>query len=135
MAMGMKFLSELKQFFIDSFSDPVYQEGVLYFIIEELPNPRDSGLFKILCGSAEISSDAVTLDEPGVVIANQLIGLHAATIRKYPYEKIEYVNITPWAQEKIETRMARITLVLGDDYLFNLFWNKFASLRWSGFMT
>ena len=110
MAMGMKYLSELKQFFIDSFSDPVYQEGVLYFIIEELPNPRDSGLFKILCGSTQIALDVVTLDEPGVVIANQLIGLHAATIRKYPYEKIEYVNITPWAQAKIEARMARIGL-------------------------
>jgi len=38
------FLSELKKFFIDSFSSPVYQDGVLYFIIEELPNPRDSGI-------------------------------------------------------------------------------------------
>ena len=104
------FLSELKQFFIDSFSDPVYQHGVLYFIIEELPNPRDSGIFKILCGSAQIALDAVTLDEPGVVIANELIGLHAATIRKYSYQKIEYVNIVPWAQEKIEARMARIGL-------------------------
>jgi len=104
------FLSGLKKFFIDSFSDPVYQDGVLYFIIEELPNPRDSGIFKILCGSTELAVDVVTLDEPGVVIANELIGLHAATIRKYPYEKIEYVNITPWAQEKIEARMARIGL-------------------------
>jgi hypothetical protein len=104
------FLSELKQFFIDSFSDPVYHDGVLYFIIEELPNPKDSGLFKILCGSTQIALDAVTLDESGVVIANQLIGLHAATIRKYPYQKIEYVNITPWAQAKIEARMARIGL-------------------------
>jgi hypothetical protein len=104
------FLSRLKQFFIDSFSSPVYQDGVLYFIIEELPNPRDSGIFKILCGSTEFAVDVVTLDEPGVVIANELIGLHAATIRKYPYEKIEYVNITPWAQEKIEARMARIGL-------------------------
>lgn len=91
------FLSDLKKFFIESFSDTVYQDGVWYFIIEELPNPRDSGLFKILCSSTRIALDAVTLDEPGVVIANQLIGLHAATIRKYPYEKIEYVNITPWA--------------------------------------
>ena len=104
------FLSELKKFFQDSFSDPVYQDGGLYFIIEELPNPRDSGIFKILCGSAQIALDAVTLDEPGVVIANELIGLHAATIRKYPYQKIEYVNIAPWAQEKIEARMARIGL-------------------------
>jgi len=104
------FISELKQFFIDSFSDPVYQDGVLYFIIEELPNPRDSGVFKILCGSTQIALDAVTLDEPGVVIANELIGLHAATIRKFPYQKIEYVNIAPWAQEKIEARMARIGL-------------------------
>jgi hypothetical protein len=104
------FLSELKQFFIDSFSDPEYQDGVLYFIIEELPNPRDSGVFKILCGNTQIALDAVTLDEPGVVIANELIGLHAATIRKYPYQKIEYVNIAPWAQEKIEARMARIGL-------------------------
>jgi len=104
------FLSDLKQFFIDSFSDPVYQDGVLYFIIEELPNPRDSGIFKILCGSTELAVDVVTLDEPGVIIANELIGLHAATIRKYPYKKIEYVNITPWAQEKIEARMARIGL-------------------------
>jgi hypothetical protein len=104
------FLSELKKFFINSFSDPVYQDGVLYFIIEELPNPRDSGLFKILCGSTQIALDAVTLDEPGVVIANELIGLHAATIRKYPYQKIEYVNIAPWAQAKIEARMARIGL-------------------------
>ena len=75
------FLSELKQFFIDSFSSPVYQDGVLYFIIEELPNPRDSGIFKILCGSTELAVDVVTLDEPGVVIANELIGLHAATIQ------------------------------------------------------
>ena len=104
------FLSELKQFFIDSFSDPVYQDGVLYFIIEELPNPRDSGIFKILCGSTELAVDVVTLDEPGVVIANELIGLHAATIRKYPYQKIEYVNIAPWAQAKIQARMARIGL-------------------------
>jgi len=104
------FLSELKKFFIDSFSSPEYEDGVLYFIIEELPNPRDSGIFKILCGSAQIALDAVTLDEPGVVIANELIGLHAATIRKYPYEKIEYVNIAPWAQVKIEARMARIGL-------------------------
>ena len=104
------FLSELKKFFIDSFSDPVYQDGVFYFIIEELPNPRDSGIFKILCGSTELAVDVVTLDEPGVIIANELIGLHAAAIRKYPYEKIEYVNITPWAQEKIEARMARIGL-------------------------
>jgi hypothetical protein len=105
-----KFLSELKQFFVNSFSDPVYQEGVLYFIIEELPNPRDSGLFKILCGSIQIGLDAVTLDAPGVLIANQLIGLHAATIRKYPYQKIEYINITDWAKKKIEARMARIGL-------------------------
>ena len=104
------FLSGLKKFFIDSFSDPVYQDGVLYFIIEELPNPRDSGIFKILCGSVQIALDAVTLDEPGVVIANELIGLHAATIRKYPYQKIKYVNIAPWAQEKIQARMARIGL-------------------------
>jgi hypothetical protein len=104
------FLSELKKFFIDSFSDPEYEDRVLYFIIEELPNPRHSGVFMILCGSTQIASDAVTLDEPGVVIANELIGLHAATIRKYPYQKIEYVNITPWAQAKIEARMARIWL-------------------------
>ena len=104
------FLSELRKFFLDSFSDPVYQDGVLYFIIEELPNPRDSGIFKILCGSTELAVDVVTLDEPGVVIANELIGLHAATIRKYPYQKIEYVNIAPWAQAKIEARMARIGL-------------------------
>ena len=104
------FLSDLKQFFIDSFTSPVYQDGVLYFIIEELPNPRDSGIFKILCGSTELAVDVVTLDEPGVVIANELIGLHAATIRKYPYQKIEYVNIAPWAQAKIEARMARIGL-------------------------
>ena len=103
-------LSDLKQFFIDSFTSPVYQDGVLYFIIEELPNPRDSGIFKILCGSSLIAFDAVTLNEPGVVIANELIGLHAATIRKYPYQKIEYVNIAPWAQAKIEARMARIGL-------------------------
>ena len=108
--MGMTFLSRLKQFFIGSFSSPVYENGVLYFIIEELPNPRDSGTFKILCGSTELAVDVVTLDEPGVVIANELIGLHAATIRKYPYEKIEYVNITPWAQAKIEARMAKIGL-------------------------
>jgi hypothetical protein len=82
----------------------------LYFIIEELPNPRDSGIFKILCGSIELAVDVVTLDEPGVVIANELIGLHAATIRKYPYQKIEYVNIAPWAQAKIEAHMARIGL-------------------------
>ena len=106
----MAFLSELKKFFIDSFSSPLYQDGVLYFIIEELPNPRDSGLFKIQCGNTQIALDAVTLDEPGVVIANELIGLHAATIRKYPYQRIEYVNIAPWAQLKIETRMARIGL-------------------------
>lgn len=62
------FLSDLKQFFIDSFTSPVYQDEVLYFIIEELPNPRDSGIFKILCGSAQIALDAVTLDEPGVVL-------------------------------------------------------------------
>ena len=105
-----KFLSDLKQFFLDSFTSPVYQDGVLYFIIEELPNPRDSGVFKILCGSTRIALDAVTLDEPGVVIANELIGLHAATIRKYPYQKIEYVNIAPWAQAKIEGRKARIGL-------------------------
>jgi hypothetical protein len=104
------FLSEFKQFFIDSFTSPVYQDGVLYFIIEELPNPRDSGVFKILCGSTQIGLDAVTLDEPGVIIANELIGLYAATIRKYPYQKIEYVNIAPWAQAKIEARMARIGL-------------------------
>jgi len=104
------FLFGLKQFFIDSFSNPVYQEEVLYFIIEELPNPRDSGIFKILCGGTQIALDTVTLDEPGVVIANQLIGLHAATIRNYPYEKIEYVNIAPWAQKKIEDRMARVGL-------------------------
>ena len=108
----MAFLSELKQFFIDSFSSPAYQDGVLYFIIEELPNPRDSGIFKILCGSSQIAFDAVTLDEPGVVIANELIGLHAASIRKYPYQKIEYVNIAPWAQAKIEARMAKIGLKL-----------------------
>ncbi len=59
------FLSELKQFFIDSCSDPVYQDGVLSFIIEELPNPRDSGLFEIQCGSTQIALDAVTLNEPG----------------------------------------------------------------------
>lgn len=106
----MTFLFELKQFFIDSFSSPVYHEGVLYFIVEELPNPRDSGLFKILCGSTQIALDAVTLDESGVVIANQLIGLHAATIRKCPYKKIQYVNISPWAQAKIEARMTRIGL-------------------------
>ena len=106
----MAFLSEPKQFFIDSFSSPVYQDRVLYFIIEELPNPRDSGLFKIQCGNTQIALDAVTLDELGVVIANELIGLHAATIRKYPYQRIEYVNIAPWAQLKIETRMARIGL-------------------------
>ena len=82
----------------------------MYFIIEELPNPRDSGIFKILCGSIELAVDVVTLDEPGVVIANELIGLHAATIRKYPYQKIEYVNIAPWAQAKIEAHMARIGL-------------------------
>ena len=110
MIPNMGFLSELKQFFIDSFSDPLYQEGVLYFIIEELPNPRDSGLFRILYGNTQIALDTVTLDEPGVVIANQLIGLHAAAIRKYPYQKIEYVNIAPWAQAKIEARMARIGL-------------------------
>ena len=104
------FLSELKKFFINSFSDPVYQDRVLYFIIEELPNPRDSGIFKILCGSTQIALDAVTLDEPGVVIANELIGLNAATIRKFSYQKIEYVNIAPWAQAKIEARMARIGL-------------------------
>jgi hypothetical protein len=104
------FLSDLKQFFQDAFSDPVYQDGVLYFIIEELPNPRDSGIFKILCGNTQIALDAVTLDEPGVIIANELIGLHAATIRKYLYQKIEYVNIAPWAQAKIEARMARIGL-------------------------
>ncbi len=86
------FLSDLKQFLIESLSSPVYQEGVLYLIIEELPNPRDSGLFKIQCGNTQIALDVVTLDEPGVVIANQLIGLHAATIRKYPYQKIEYLN-------------------------------------------
>ena len=106
----MVFLSELKQFFINSFSSPVYRDGVLYFIIEELPNPRDSGTFKILCGSTELAVDVVTLDEPGVVIANELIGLHAATNRKYPYQKIKYVNIAPWAQEKIQARMARIGL-------------------------
>lgn len=104
------FLSDLKQFFIDSFKSSVYQDGALYFIIEELPNPRDSGVFKILCGSTQIALDTITLDEPGVVIANELIGLHAATIRKYPYQKIKYVNIAPWAQVKIEARMARIGL-------------------------
>ena len=103
-------LSDLKQFLIDSFSSPVYQDGVLYFIIEELPSPRDSAIFKILCGTTQIALDAVTLDEPGVVISYELIGLHAATIRKYPYQKIEYVNIAPWAQAKIEARMARIGL-------------------------
>lgn len=65
----------------------------MYFIIEELPNPRDSGLFKILCVSTQIALDAVTLDESGVVIANQLIGLHAAAIRKYSYQRINFVNI------------------------------------------
>jgi len=104
------FLSEIKKFFIDLFSTSVYQDGVLYFIVEELPNPRESGIFQILCGSAQIAIDVVTLDESGVVIANQLIGLHAATIRKYPYQKIQYVNIAPWAQEKIEARMTRIGL-------------------------
>ena len=74
----------------------------MYFIIEELPNPRDSGIFKILCGSIQIALDAVTLDEPGIVIANQLIDLHAATTRMYPYQKIECVNIAPWAQEKLK---------------------------------
>lgn len=48
---------------------PHIKMGVLYFIIEELPNPRDSGLFKILYGSKQIALDAVILDEPGVVIA------------------------------------------------------------------
>jgi hypothetical protein len=37
----------------------------LYFIIEELPNPRDSGLFKILYGSTQVALDAVTPDETG----------------------------------------------------------------------
>ena len=69
------FLSELKQFFINSFSDPVYQDGVLYFIIEELPNPRDSGIFKILCGSTQIALDAVGVDDDlaAVVLAEDLL--------------------------------------------------------------
>jgi hypothetical protein len=45
-----------------------------------------------------------------VFFSNELIGLHAATILKFPHQKIEYVNIAPWAQEKIEARMARIGL-------------------------
>ncbi len=88
-------LSEPKKFFQDLFSSPVYQDAVLYLIIEELPSPRDSGLFKIQCGNTQIALDAVTLDEPGVVITNELISLHAATIRKFSYQKIEYVNIAP----------------------------------------
>jgi hypothetical protein len=71
------FLFELKQFFIDSFSSPVYQDGVFYFIIKDLPNPRDSGVFKILCGSTQIALDAATLDESGVVIANRLVHMTA----------------------------------------------------------
>lgn len=58
------------------------------FIIEELPNPRDSGVFKILYGSAQIASDALNLEESGVVIVNQLIDLHVAIIRKYLYQKL-----------------------------------------------
>ena len=46
----------------------MYQDGVLYFIIEELPNPRNSGFFKILCGSTQIALDAVTLDEPAMLL-------------------------------------------------------------------
>ena len=61
-AYGISFWAQV--IFINLFSSPVYQDGVLYFIIEELPNPRDSGLFKILCGSAQIALDAVTLYEP-----------------------------------------------------------------------
>ena len=59
----------------------MYQVGILYFSIEELSNRRDSGFFKILCGSTQISLDGVTLDEPGVVIPDQLIRIHPATIR------------------------------------------------------
>lgn len=89
---------------------PPISRGVLYFIIEELSNPRDSGIFKIRCGGTEITLDTATLNEPRFIIANQFIGLHAATICKYPYQKIECVNITHWTQVKIEMRMARIGL-------------------------
>ena len=99
-----------RNFFNDLFLDPVWENRVLYFIIEELPNPRDFGVFKILYGTNQIALDAVTLDESGFVIASQLIGCHAAAIRKCPYQKIEYINIAPWAQSKIEDCMARIGL-------------------------
>ena len=82
----------------------------MYFIIEDLLNPIDYEVFKILCGSTQIDLDAVTLDEPGVVITSELISQDAATVRKYPYQKIEYVNIAPWTLEKIEARVARIGL-------------------------
>lgn len=46
------------------------------------------------------------LDGPEVVIANELIGPYAATIPKYPYQKIGYMNIASWVKAKIEARMA-----------------------------
>lgn len=102
--------SKIKKMFLDAFSVPTFHPGILYFIIEELPSPKGSGIFTILCGDSELAFDMVMLNESGIIIMGELIGLHAATIRKYPYQKVEYVNVSPWAKEKIEARMSRIGL-------------------------
>ena len=49
---------------------------------------QGSDLFKIRCGGTQITLDTVTLDEPGVVIANQLIGLHAPPFISSPIKKL-----------------------------------------------
>ena len=127
----MAFFSEPKQFFIDTFSSPVYQNGVLYFIIEELLNPN----IKTLIRYARLFDLYLSYDSE---IAEMLNNLHirseyqshvASSSDFYPIPEITkdidvlfYGSWSPWREEVLfAAYQATSNIALfGSDWLKNV---------------
>ena len=79
----------------------------LYFGLEELPNPRNTAVFSIDYGSVQIASSHLSMDEAGIEKACRIVEYHSERIKRCPYKKIEYQNLSDWAKAKIEATLSR----------------------------
>ena len=78
----------------------------LYFSLEEMPNPRSTAIFSIDYGNVQIASSHLPMDEAGIEKACRIIDYHRERIKRCPYKRVEYQNLSDFAKAKIEAALA-----------------------------
>lgn len=87
------------------------KEAILVFSIEELPNPKNTGIFSVEYKGKLILDRIVSLDEQGVDDACFLIEVNSKKFETLEIKEVRFSNISDYSQQRILNSLCKMNVV------------------------